>query len=255
LKGAEKALSKPDAVIFVAGPTGSAKSTTFGAFLRHVYAQIIRLITVEEPVECETAGAILHQDPGTIMLGKIRDSETGDIAIRAAVTGYLVLSHLHTNDVVGSRIHLKEIGRDRYIIVSAIEMGIAQRFVRRLCPHCAQESPKLNTPDELEKFHLLFNASELLVNMTLMEPVGCEHCDGIGFRGRMAIFEILSMSERVHEAIVVNGPESEIRSIVTADGMTFLAQDAFVRGCRGLTTVDEAIQLIPEFRLIARTAA
>jgi type II secretory ATPase GspE/PulE/Tfp pilus assembly ATPase PilB-like protein len=261
---AEKALSKPHGIILVTGPTGSGKSTTLSAFLRHVYSPTTRLITVEDPVEYEIAGAnqaqvhaeigltfasilrsILRQDPDTIMLGEIRDSETGDIAIRAAVTGHLVLSTLHTNDAVGSITRLKDIGIEHYMIASAVEMVCAQRLVRRLCPHCAKESTKLNTPDELEKLRLLFNVSELPANIKLMEPVGCEHCNGIGFRGRMAVFEILGMSEKVHEAIVANASESEIRSIATADGMTFLAQDAFVRACRGLTTVEEAIQLIP----------
>jgi type II secretory ATPase GspE/PulE/Tfp pilus assembly ATPase PilB-like protein len=179
------------------------------------------------------------------MLGEIRDSETGDIAIRAAVTGHLVLSTLHTNDAVGSITRLKDIGIEYYMIASAVEMVCAQRLVRRLCPHCARESEKLNTPDELERLRCLFNAPEIPANAKLMEAVGCEHCNGIGFRGRMAVFETLGMSEKIHEAIVNNGSESEIRAIAVADGMSFLAQDAFIRACRGLTTIEEAVQLIP----------
>ncbi|MDR1232952.1 MAG: type II/IV secretion system protein [Puniceicoccales bacterium] len=263
-KVAEKALSKPHGIILVTGPTGSGKSTTLSAFLRHVYSPTTRLITVEDPVEYEIAGAnqaqvhaeigltfasilrsILRQDPDVIMLGEIRDSETGDIAIRAAVTGHLVLSTLHTNDAVGSITRLKDIGIEHYMIASAVEMVCAQRLVRRLCPHCAKESEKLNTPDELERLRCLFKVSELPANTKLMEAVGCEHCNGIGFRGRMAVFETLGMNEKIHEAIVNNASESEIRSIAINDGMIFLAQDAFIRACRGLTTVEEAVQLIP----------
>ncbi|MDR2776428.1 MAG: GspE/PulE family protein [Puniceicoccales bacterium] len=263
-KVAEKALSKPHGIVLVTGPTGSGKSTTLGAFLRHVYSPTTRLITVEDPVEYEIAGAnqaqvhaeigltfasilrsILRQDPDVIMLGEIRDSETGDIAIRAAITGHLVLSTLHTNDAVGSITRLKDIGIEHYMIASAIEMVCAQRLVRRLCPHCAKESEEFNTPDELEKLHSLFNVPKLPANTKLMEAVGCEHCNGTGFRGRMAVFETLGMNEKIHEAIVNNASESEIRAIAVADGMTLLAQDAFLRACRGLTTIGEAIQLIP----------
>ncbi|MDR2779474.1 MAG: GspE/PulE family protein [Puniceicoccales bacterium] len=263
-KVAEKALSKPHGIILVTGPTGSGKSTTLSAFLRHIYSPTTRLITVEDPVEYEIAGAnqsqvhaeigltfasilrsILRQDPDIIMLGEIRDSETGDIAIRAAVTGHLVVSTLHTNDAVGAITRLKDIGIEYYMIASAVEMVCAQRLVRRLCPHCAKESTKFNTPAELEKLRHLFNISELPADVKLMEPVGCEHCHGIGYRGRMAVFEMLGMSEKIHEAIVNNAPESEIRSIAIDDGMTFLAHDAFMRACRGLTTIEEAIQLIP----------
>ncbi|MDR1528698.1 MAG: GspE/PulE family protein [Puniceicoccales bacterium] len=263
-KVAEKALSKPHGIVLVTGPTGSGKSTTLSAFLRHVYSPTTRLITVEDPVEYEIAGAnqaqvhaeigltfagilrsILRQDPDIIMLGEIRDSETGDIAIRAAVTGHLVLSTLHTNDAVGSITRLKDIGIEHYMIASAVEMVCAQRLVRRLCPHCAKESTKLNTPEELERLRCLFKASELPANIKLMEAVGCERCNGIGFRGRMAVFETLGMNEKIHEAIVNNASESEIRAIAITDGMTFLAQDAFLRACRGLTTIEEAVQLIP----------
>ncbi|MDR1595386.1 MAG: GspE/PulE family protein [Puniceicoccales bacterium] len=264
LKITEKALSKPHGIILVTGPTGSGKSTTLSSFLRHVYSPAVRLITVEDPVEYEIAGvnqaqvhaeigltfasilrSILRQDPDVIMLGEIRDTETGDIAVRAAVTGHLVLSTLHTNDAVGSITRLKDIGIASYMIASALEMVCAQRLVRRLCPHCARESEKLNTQKELERLRDLFKLKKLPENIKLMEPVGCEHCNGIGYRGRMAVFEILGMDENIHEATVSGAPESEIRNIATASGMTFLAQDAFARACGGLTTVEEAIQLIP----------
>ncbi|MDR1432997.1 MAG: GspE/PulE family protein [Puniceicoccales bacterium] len=264
LKITEKALGKPHGIILVTGPTGSGKSTTLSSFLRHVYSPTTRLITVEDPVEYEIAGAnqsqvhaeigltfasvlrsILRQDPDVIMLGEIRDSETGDIAVRAAVTGHLVLSTLHTNDAVGSVTRLKDVGIAAYMIASALEMVCAQRLVRRLCPHCAKESEKLNSPGELEKLRDLFKIGRLPEEVKFKEPVGCEHCNGIGYRGRMAVFEIIGMNENLHEAIVSGAPESTLRSIAMDDGMTFLAQDAFIRACRGLTTVEEAMQLIP----------
>ena len=264
LKITEKTLAKPHGIILVTGPTGSGKSTTLSSFLRHVYSPTTRLITVEDPVEYEIAGAnqsqvhaeigltfasvlrsILRQDPDVIMLGEIRDSETGDIAVRAAVTGHLVLSTLHTNDAVGSVTRLKDVGIPAYMIASALEMVCAQRLVRRLCPHCARESEKLNNPVELERLRNLFKIEQLPAEISLREPVGCEHCNGIGYRGRMAVFEVMGMGEKLHEAIVGGSGESELRSIATASGMTFLAQDAFVRACRGLTTVEEAMQLIP----------
>jgi type II secretory ATPase GspE/PulE/Tfp pilus assembly ATPase PilB-like protein len=263
LKIAEKALSKPHGIILVTGPTGSGKSTTLSAFLKHLYSPATRLITVEDPVEYEIAGAnqsqvhaeigltfasilrsILRQDPDIIMLGEIRDSETGDIAIRAAVTGHLVLSTLHTNDAVGSITRLKDIGIEYYMIASALEMVCAQRLVRRLCPHCAKKSDRLNDPLEIEELCRLFKLKEPPPQVQLMEAVGCEHCNGMGFRGRMAVFEILEMSEAIHEAIVRGATESEIRSMASANGMLFLAQDAFLRACLGHTSVEEAIQLI-----------
>ncbi|MDR2737713.1 MAG: GspE/PulE family protein [Puniceicoccales bacterium] len=259
----QKALGKPHGIVLVTGPTGSGKSTTLSSFLRHVYSPTTRLMTVEDPVEYEIAGAnqtqvhaeigltfasvlrsILRQDPDVIMLGEIRDSETGDIAIRAAITGHLVMSTLHTNDAVGSITRLKDIGVASYMTASALEMVCAQRLVRRLCPHCAKESEKFNTPDELSRLQDLFGVMAPQ-DAKLMEAVGCEHCNGIGYRGRMAVFEIFGMSEQIHEAIVSGATESEIREIATANGMTFLAQDAFIRACYGMTTVEEAFQLIP----------
>jgi type II secretory ATPase GspE/PulE/Tfp pilus assembly ATPase PilB-like protein len=177
------------------------------------------------------------------MLGEIRDTETGDIAIRAAVTGHLVLSTLHTNDAIGSVTRLRDIGIESYMIASALEMVCAQRLVRRLCPRCARESEKLNTPSELERLEKLFKIA-IPPNAKLLEPVGCEHCNGIGYRGRMAVFEIFGMEEKFHEAIVSGATESEMRQIAVNSGMTFLAQDAFIRACNGLTTVEEAVQLI-----------
>ena len=240
------------------------ESTTTSSFLRHVSTPTVRLITAEDPVEYDIEGAnqsqvnaeigltfaailrsMLRQDPDVIMLGEIRDSETGDIAVRAAVTGHLVLSTLHTNDAVGSITRLRDIGIPSYMVASALEMVCAQRLVRRLCPHCAKLSEKYNKPDELQKLQKLLQIPKLPDEVKLMEPVGCEHCNGIGYRGRMAVFEILGMNEKVHEAIVNDAKESEIRQIALDEGMTFLAQDAFMRACRGLTTVDEAIQLIP----------
>ncbi|MDR1401765.1 MAG: type II/IV secretion system protein [Puniceicoccales bacterium] len=264
LKITEKALAKPHGIILVTGPTGSGKSTTLSTFLKHVSSPEIRLITVEDPVEYEISGvnqsqvhaeigltfasvlrSILRQDPDVIMLGEIRDSESGDIAVRASVTGHLVVSTLHTNDAVGSITRLKDIGIASYMIASALEMVCAQRLVRRLCPHCAKVSAKLNNPAELQRLKDLFKINKLPADVQLMEAAGCEHCNGIGYRGRMAVFEILGMNEHIHEAIVSGATESEIRDIAMVDGMTFLAQDAFVRACRGLTTVEEAIQLIP----------
>lgn len=260
----ERALSKPHGIILVTGPTGSGKSTTTSSFLRHVSTPTVRLITAEDPVEYDIEGAnqsqvnaeigltfaailrsMLRQDPDVIMLGEIRDSETGDIAVRAAVTGHLVLSTLHTNDAVGSITRLRDIGIPSYMVASALEMVCAQRLVRRLCPHCAKLSEKYNKPDELQKLQKLLQIPKLPDEVKLMEPVGCEHCNGIGYRGRMAVFEILGMNEKIHEAVVNDAKESEIRQIALDEGMTFLAQDAFMRACRGLTTVDEAIQLIP----------
>ena len=278
LKVAEKALSKPHGIILVTGPTGSGKSTTLSSFLRHVSSPASRLITVEDPIEMniggvnqvqaqteiELAGAnqaqvhaeigltfasilrsILRQDPDVIMLGEIRDTETGDIAIRAAVTGHLVLSTLHTNDAAGSITRLRDLGIPSYMIASAVEMICAQRLVRRLCPHCAIPSKKYNDPKELESLRKTFGLEKLPEKIQLMSPVGCEHCNGIGYRGRMAVFEIIGMNEEIHEAVVNNALESEIRAIAIRQGMTFLAQDAFIRACAGYTTVEEAMQLIP----------
>ncbi|RPG85031.1 MAG: type II/IV secretion system protein [Coraliomargarita sp. TMED73] len=257
----ERALASPHGIILVTGPTGSGKSTSLTAYIRLINKPERRIITVEDPVEYEVPGvnqtqvhpeigltfaqslrAVLRQDPDVIMVGEIRDRETADIAIRASLTGHLVLSTLHTNDAPGALTRLTDMDIEPFLIASSVEMIIAQRLVRRLCPNCAQ--PANYDVTQIEGFltTMRLDRSEAQYAHLAKQPGGCERCRNLGFRGRVGIFEILRMSEEIHEHIVKRDSARLIRQTAVSQGMRSLQKSGWEHIKRGTTTFEEVMR-------------
>lgn len=255
------ALSTPHGIILVTGPTGSGKSTSLTAFIRLINKPERRIITVEDPVEYEVPGvnqtqvhpeigltfaqslrAVLRQDPDVIMVGEIRDRETADIGIRASLTGHLVLSTLHTNDAPGALTRLVDMDIEPFLIASSVEMIIAQRLVRRLCPNCAVSG----TYDERQITGFLatmrIDPSEAQYGHLAKSAVGCERCRTLGFRGRIGVFEILRVTEEIHEHIVKRDSARMIRQTAVSQDMRTLMQSGWGHIKNGTTTFEEVMR-------------
>lgn len=252
-------LARPHGIILVTGPTGSGKSTTLTAFIRRLKKPEIRIVTVEDPVEYEVEGvnqtqvqpeigltfssvlrSVLRQDPDVIMVGEIRDRETADIAIRASLTGHLVLSTLHTNDASGALTRLIDMDIEPFLIASSVEMILAQRLVRRLCS-CAERANY--APSYVaECLKALEEPASELENMAkIMKPRGCDKCRHLGYFGRVGIFEILLMNEEIHSMIVRRATAQEIRAVARRHGMRTLQECGWELVKRGLTGLDEVM--------------
>jgi type II secretory ATPase GspE/PulE/Tfp pilus assembly ATPase PilB-like protein len=252
----QDAASRPYGMILVTGPTGSGKTTTLYAILHCLDAIGKNIITIENPVEYqlgrinqiqidpEIGGtfanilrAILRQDPDIIMLGEIRDYETAEIAVQAALTGHLVLSTLHTNDAVTAITRLRELGIPSFLISSCVVMAGAQRLVRKVCPDCK----KTYQPDE-----------KLLKLLGINEPPsegfvhgeGCQYCYGTGFRGREGVYEILKIDTDVQNAILADKSALEIKKMAVEKGMRTLLDSALLKISQGKTTVEEVRRVI-----------
>lgn len=257
----QRVLDLPYGIILVTGPTGSGKSTSLTAFIRQINSPGRRIITVEDPVEYEVDGVnqtqvhteigftfasalrhILRQDPDVIMVGEIRDAETADIAIRAALTGHLVLSTLHTNDAPGALTRLIDMEVEPFLVASAVEMILAQRLVRRLCPKCARPG-NYNEAYLRECLHALsLPVREEDLRANILEAVGCDDCRGLGYRGRVGLFEILRVDDSIHELIVQKRSAREIRAEALQHGMTTLQQSGWNQARLGRTTLNEIMR-------------
>lgn len=253
----KRPLARPHGIILVTGPTGSGKSTTLTAFIRRLRSPEIRIITVEDPVEYEVEGvnqtqvhpeigltfssvlrSVLRQDPDVIMVGEIRDRETADIAIRASLTGHLVLSTLHTNDAAGALTRLIDMDIEPFLIASSVEMILAQRLVRRLC--------SCKVLANYDKKYLLSCMNSLKIDESeianaggICKANGCPRCRGLGYHGRVGIFEILLATDEIHEAILARKTASEIRQIALAHGMRTLQRCGWELLKAGRTGLEE----------------
>lgn len=264
-KRIEPVIRKPHGIILVTGPTGSGKSTSLSAFIREIRSPERRILTVEDPIENEIEGVnqtqvqpeigltfanalrhILRQDPDVIMVGEIRDRETADIAIRASLTGHLVLSTLHTNDSAGALTRLIDMEIEPFLLASSVEMIVAQRLVRRLCPHCAK--PQTFQPGELEVYlkSMHIDPSEAQFAHQIKEPVGCKMCNGLGYRGRIGIFEILIMDESIHQLVVQKESARIMRQKAIEHGMRTLQQCAWEQAKRGKTSLKAILRFAEE---------
>ncbi|MFU8847775.1 MAG: GspE/PulE family protein [Opitutales bacterium] len=255
------ALTTPHGIILVTGPTGSGKSTSLTAFIRLINRPERRIITVEDPVEYEVPGvnqtqvnpeigltfaqslrAVLRQDPDVIMVGEIRDRETADIAIRASLTGHLVLSTLHTNDAPGALTRLVDMDIEPFLIASSVEMIIAQRLVRSLCPNCARPANYEDRQVAAFLATMRIDPAEAVHKHLLKEAVGCERCRNLGFRGRIGLFEILRVTEEIHEHIVRRDSARLIRQTAISQDMRTLMQSGWAHVKKGTTTVEEVMR-------------
>jgi type II secretory ATPase GspE/PulE/Tfp pilus assembly ATPase PilB-like protein len=256
----KKVLDYPHGIILVTGPTGSGKSTTLNAFLREINSPDLRIVTIEDPIEYEVPGAnqvqtkaeigltfanalrsTLRQDPDVIMVGEIRDLETAEISIRASLTGHLVFSTLHTNDAPGAITRLIDMGVEPFLVGSAVELVIAQRLVRRLCPDCAKEVP-VNRARLLPALESLgMGEPELKQVTSLREPVGCRRCRNTGYRGRVGVFEIFH-PKPLHDLIITRVSNRELTDRAIANGMRPLARAGWEKVVAGLTTIDELVR-------------
>lgn len=259
----ESVLNLPHGIILVTGPTGSGKSTSLNAFIRQINSTDKRIITIEDPIEYEVPGAnqmqvrpeiglgfaeglrhILRQDPNVIMVGEIRDRDTADIAIRASLTGHLVFSTIHTNDAPGAITRLVDMGIEPFLIASGVEMVIAQRLVRRLCPKCTQRAAvdRNSLVRQLELLGLPESAADGVTHIPM--AMGCPACRNLGFRGRVGVFEILRVDDKLHDLVVQRESARVIRRAAIEAGMIPLETAGWNQVLAGHTTLDEVIRVL-----------
>ncbi|MBM4402102.1 MAG: type II/IV secretion system protein [Candidatus Cloacimonetes bacterium] len=263
LKHIEQALKKTHGIILVTGPTGSGKTTTLRTALSKVNSIAVNIVTLEDPVEYEipginqvqinpTAGltfasglrSILRQDPDVIMVGEIRDRETMELAIQAALTGHLVFSTLHTNSAAGTLPRLLDMGAEPFLLASTMEVVLAQRLVRTLC-----ECKKEVAADEqvAQKFkEVLGPLFPKQKQLKVFQAVGCEKCGNAGFVGRMGIYEVLPVSEKIGRLILERETSDRIETQAKDEGMIAMLQDGFLKAIEGVTTVEEVLRVAQE---------
>ncbi|WP_105615103.1 GspE/PulE family protein [Vallitalea okinawensis] len=244
----------PYGIVLVSGPTGSGKTTTLYAMLKELNTVDKNLVTVEDPVEYMFTGinqvqvntkagltfaeglrSILRQDPDIIMVGEIRDEETAEISVRSAITGHMVLSTIHTNDAASTITRLLDMGIPSYLVADAIVGVIAQRLVRRLCPHCKNEVLATN----MEKITLKVDQ-----NLTIFKPIGCHICNWTGYTGRSAIHEILDVSDKIKAAIAEGKTTQEINNLAVNEGMDTLFESCKRLVLKGETSIEEMTRVV-----------
>jgi len=250
-------MSLSNGIVLVTGPTGSGKSTTLYSSLAATNDGFKKVITVEDPVEFQLNGitqiqahadigytfaralrAILRQDPDVIMIGEIRDLETADIAIQSALTGHLVLSTLHTNDAISCFNRLTDMGVEPYLVAAPIKGVQAQRLVRRVCPSCCKSSEvPSDIVEEVKKL------PQALVGKSWVEAVGCDRCSGTGYKGRIGIYEMIAVSEKMQNLIVASAPLNDLKHLAEQEGYRDLYQDGLIKASKGITTLDEVMRV------------
>lgn len=248
-------IAQPNGIVLITGPTGSGKSSTLYAALNRLNKESVNIITIEDPVEYqldginqvqvnETVGmtfetglrSILRQDPDIVMIGEIRDLETAQIATRASLTGHLVLSTLHTNSAVAALTRLTDMGIEPFLIASSLSGVVGQRLVRRVCRDCEE------TMEPTEREQEIFAQSEISVD-NVKKGKGCGSCNNTGYRGRIAIHEILVVDDEIRKLIMTSSSASEIRNYVKEKGMLFLIDDGLLKVKEGLTTTEEVLRV------------
>lgn len=248
-------IARPNGIVLITGPTGSGKSSTLYAALNQLNSEEVNIITIEDPVEYQLAGinqvqvneavgmtfatglrSILRQDPDIVMIGEIRDLETAQIAIRASLTGHLVLSTLHTNSAVAALTRLTDMGIEPFLITSSLSGVVAQRLVRRVCRDCQE----VVEPTERER--VIFRQANMEVN-EVKRGRGCASCNNTGYRGRIAIHEVLMVDDEIRKLVMESASAAKIRAFVKERGMKFLLDDGLEKVKQGLTTTEEVLRV------------
>ncbi len=263
-----KEIRKPNGMVIVTGPTGSGKTTTLYAFLKAIQSPKVKIITIEDPIEYHLKGisqtqvsrnydfanglkAVVRQDPDVILVGEIRDSQTCDIALQAALTGHLVLTTLHTNDAAGTIARLIALGAKPYNIGPAINIAVAQRLARKICPNCA--ALEKVTPAEL---HILKDGLKSAQSKIKIAPLndelripktkGCAKCSDTGYKDRIGIFEAFIVDSKMEKLILQTSSIAEIRNFAIEKGMITMRQDGLIKTLEGITTLDEIERVTAE---------
>jgi type II secretory ATPase GspE/PulE/Tfp pilus assembly ATPase PilB-like protein len=267
LEKMERFTKLPNGIILVTGPTGSGKTNTLYSTLNRLNQIGVNIMTFEDPVEYQMDGlnqsqvhpeiqynfamglrTALRQDPDIIMVGEIRDQETIEIAIRAALTGHLVLSTIHTNSAVATLTRILDMGVKPFLITSSIRGIISQRLVRRVCEKCKEAyTPETEVAKEIvEELKGVTEKDidpKLLQNIKLYKGKGCEACNKMGYKGRLGVFEILEMERDVAELVLKNAPDTEMEVAAKKNGMLTLKQDGFIKCLKGFTTIEEIFRI------------
>jgi general secretion pathway protein E len=251
-------VDRPQGIVLITGPTGSGKTTTLYATLARLNAPERNVFTVEDPVEYQLDGVnqvqvkpqiglgfadilrtLLRHNPDVIMIGEMRDRETAQIAIQAALTGHLVLSTLHTNDAASSITRLLDMGIEDYLVTSTLSGAVAQRLVRRLCPHC--RAPRQVLPSFLDRTGLVALLRDR--EPRLFVPRGCDACQGTGYQGQIAVMEVLEMSDAVRALVLQHAEVGDIRRAASGEGMRSMHEDGLIKAVDGVTTLEEVLRV------------
>jgi len=264
-----KEMGKPNGMILTTGPTGSGKTTTLYAILNKLNEPGVKIITLEDPVEYKINGitqtpidakagltfasglrAILRQDPDVVMIGEMRDLETAETAAQAALTGHMVLSTLHTNDAPSAIPRLLDLGIKPFVLAPAINAIIGQRLIRKICTACKQP---YQLPDKLkQRVEMILKALPKASKVDLPKVLqyshspGCEKCKGLGYKGRMGIYEVFTISDKIEDLIHKSATSSEVRNQAIAEGMITMAQDGILKALQGVTDVEEVFRVTEE---------
>lgn len=266
LKNLEEAVLRPHGIILVTGPTGSGKTTTLYSVLSRINTVKVNVVTIEDPVEYQIPGvnqvqinpqagltfasglrAFLRQDPNVIMVGEIRDQETADLAIQAALTGHLVFSTLHTDSAAGALPRLLDMHAEPYLLASTITSIVAQRVVRKICPTCKKPYDPL--PEVITDIRNVLGKLWVYKEgdkVQLYRGEGCDQCGHTGYVGRVGVFEVLFISEKVGRFILERAPAGEIEKQAVEEGMVTMKQDGYLKAVEGMTTIEEVIRVAQE---------
>ncbi|MDI6820809.1 MAG: GspE/PulE family protein [Patescibacteria group bacterium] len=256
-----KAIRKPYGMILANGPTGSGKTTTLYTVIKKLNTREVSIITIEDPIEYSISGitqmpvnvqsglsfasglrSILRQDPNIIMVGEIRDTETANIAINAALTGHLMLSTLHTNDAATTFPRLIDMGVPPFLVASTLNIIIAQRLVRKVCQNCREE--RILNLAELKSLSSI--AKEQLTDKIYTVGKGCVKCENTGYHGRLGIYEVLEIDDNIRSLIVGHADATQIKQVAVKGGMKTMIEDGFTKARKGITTIEEVLRIIYE---------